>query len=402
VDLLVANATSFVRVPNPAASHRAVRCAVLVALAAVCGASWSWGRACAISPLVVVAWWRAQTRVEALLVGAAYQLGATLNLATAASLWFEVPFVVAAALIVGVAVVVGACWAVVVPARCSAMSAIGAVLLWATLTVAPIVAGACMVGHPLIAAGLWCPGAGWLGLAVLLGLIVLARTRVGACTMAAWCFVAIVVNARSHTAAGIGAINTASKPARDEFDFMTHYSVARAALDVAELERAKLVVFPESAGGTWTAPMRELWAPYSARLKHEGRAGLVGAVLQRTDGRLENVVVGLGELDGEVVSQRLPIPVAMWRPWADEGFVARPWDAGVVAVNDERLGVLVCWEGALVWPALRSMAAGATSLVLLANHGWTGPRAETRRALEAWGALFNVPVAMAENVWREQ
>jgi hypothetical protein len=388
------------RRPPPLVLERVVSVSVLVGLAALCGTSWSWGKAGAMAPLVLTAWWRAQTRLEALLVGAAYQLGATAGLTAAAAGWLEVSMMQAALWVLLVAVGVGGCWAMVVPARCSARFAPVAVLLWVMVTVSPLGAGAWMAGHPWIAAGLWFPGAGWLGLLAMLGVFVVARTPLGALAMVVWALGAVVLGGPARSASNLGVVDTASEPARGEYDFLQQYRVARDALARADLVPAPVVVFPEAAAGMWTTPMRELWAPYSARLEREGRSALVGAVLQRADGRFENVVVGLGRAEGAVVHQRLPVPVAMWRPWDDEGFVARPWASGVLEVDGAQTGLLVCWEGALVWPALRSMSAGATSLVLLANHGWTGPRVETRRGLEAWGALFEVPVGMAENVWR--
>jgi hypothetical protein len=398
VDVLAASVAP-VELPKASGTARALPYLLLMTLAAACGASWSWGAAGALSPLVMVAWWRSQNRFEALLVGAAYQLGTTAGLTVAAALWLDVSVLEAALLIVGVAVGVGACWALLIPSRCSARLAPLAVLLWLVVTVSPIGAGAWMPGHPLAAAGLWCPGAGWVGLVVMVGVFLAARTRMGAAVMVGWGLVAVARAAAPMPVPDVAAVTTESEPAAGTFDFIGQYAVAREAMAQAELEDAQVVLLPEGAAGTWTGPMRDLWAPCSARLARGGRSALVGAVLQGA-GQLENVVVGLGRADGQVMRQRLPIPVAMWRPWAEESFAAAPWDSGVLELGGVRAGVLVCWEGALVWPALRSMAGGADALVLLANHGWTGPRAETRRGLEAWGALFGVPVAMAENVWR--
>jgi hypothetical protein len=398
VDVLAASVA--VELPKASGMARALPCLLLMTLAAACGAS-SLGAAGALSPLVMVAWWRSRNRIEALLVGAAYQLGTTAGLTAAAALWLDVSLLEAALLVVGVAVGVGACWALLIPARCSARSAPMAVVLWVVVTVSPIGAGAWMPGHPLAAAGLWCPGAGWAGLVIMVGVFVAARTRMGAAAMVVWGLFAVARSADPTPVPGVAMVATESEPAAGTFDFVGQYIVAREAMAQAELEDAQVVLLPEGAAGTWTAPMRDLWAPYSARLALEGRSALVGAVVQGA-GRLENVVVGLGSAEGQVVRQRLPIPVAMWRPWADESFAAAPWDSGVLELGGVRMGVLVCWEGALVWPALRSMAGGADALVLLANHGWTGPRAETRRGLEAWGSLFGVPVAMSENVWRDR
>lgn len=401
MDVLAATVAPAAEAPKAFSTARVLRCLLLTTLAAALGASWSWGAAGALSPLVMVAWWRSQDRLEAVLVGAAYQLGATAGLSGAAALWFDVSVLEAALLIAAVAVCVGACWALLVPAGCDARVAPLAVLLWVAVTVSPLGAGAWMPGHPLAAAGLWFPGAGWAGLLLMIGVFVAARTRVGAVMMMGWGLFAMVRAEAPLPVPGVAAVTTESEPASGPFDFLGQYTVARAAMARAELEDAQVVLLPEGAAGTWTGPMRELWAPYSAQLAREGRSALVGAVLQGP-GRLESVVVGLGRAEGKIVRQRLPIPVAMWRPWAEESFAAAPWDSSVLELGGVRAGVLVCWEGGLVWPALRSMAGGADALVLLANHGWTGPRAETRRGLEAWGALFGVPVAMTENVWRKR
>lgn len=160
-----------------------------------------------------------------------------------------------------------------------------------------------------------------------------------------------------------------------------------------------VLVLPEGVAGVWQPVMEQRWAPLSSRLRDEQRALLVGATLERTDGKWHAAAVLLGAARG-VYRQRVPLPFAMWRPWGTDHFPANFAAPGTLDVGRRKIGVLVCWEIGSAWAALSSMAQGADVLVGLANTAWlrhTSAAQAQRQALASWGALFNVPTVFAVN-----
>jgi predicted amidohydrolase len=259
-----------------------------------------------------------------------------------------------------------------------------------------------MVAHPLMAAGWWFPGFGWVGLGLTALLLGVAFSRAAALLAGVLSVTSLLLGNSDPAHAGdleFAGLATRSEPALGELDFAGHYRVATEAIAAARVSRARVVVLPEGSGGAWTVPMARLWEAYAAELAREGRTLVVGASTRGSSGALDNSAVVLGADGNVVVPQRLPIPVAMWRPWAPQtGFRAHPWAAGTVTVGGRVAGVIVCWEGALVLPVLLSIGAGAEVLIHLANHAWVGAAGlPTVVATRAFGALFNVPVVIARN-----
>jgi predicted amidohydrolase len=377
-----------------------------VGAAAALGATW-WA-APVLSPfaaLLPALWFRARTRWESGLVTASYTLGAALPLAPGASAYLHTDRLAAVGLLAAVSAVIGAAWSV---AWCEGAAgrplraALGLVLscVW---TVAPTALGGCAIAHPLATAGWLVPGAGWFGLGLAVVLMALSARRFGAVALLGLAMVAVVTGAATRPASGsprIVGVDTASEPASDVHDYFGQWRVAQDAMAAVRRTDAEIVVLPESAAGVWSYVMAAAWRPLAREFAAEGRVLLVGAVEERAD-HLVNEVRVLGAVQDDVVEQRLPVPFAMWKPWSDAGdhYSAHVNSAGTVEVHGLRLGVLVCWEGALVWPVLRSMAEGVDALVLVANHAPVGDAGlPSLLGARAWGALFGVPVVVARNV----
>jgi predicted amidohydrolase len=279
-----------------------------------------------------------------------------------------------------------------------------AFLLWLGITTLPCALGSLMVAHPLLSAGFLMPGTGWLGLWALVVLMAAASQgwAMGGLVALALLACARGTSMESPLASGwLEAVETNLLPSDGSADVQGELRVALASQRAMRRTSAQVVVLPEGAAGVWTDEMRRLWAGTAARFRAQGRTFLVGASLERADGTYDNAVVALGAAGEQSEVQRLPIPGAMWRPWtggAPGSFRAHLWDDGVLELHGRRLGILVCWEGALVAPALLSMAAGAEALALVANHAWVDDGGlPTVVAARAWGALFGVPVVVARN-----
>jgi hypothetical protein len=409
VDTVMHSSVGASRGPSSMATLRAARrhlpAAARVLASLLVGATWTLAPACAVlAPLAVVSWWSARSRVEAGAIGAAYQLGATYGLSSGAAQYLSLSPAAGAGAIVALALVVGLPWAITWTdgAQASHAKRLAGFVLWLVLTLSPIGFGALMVAHPVMAAGWWFPGFGWVGLGLTALLLGFAFSRASSLLIGLLSVTSVLLgnsDPRQVVHHEFAGLDTRSEPALGELDFAGHYRVAAEAIAAARVSRARVVVLPEGSAGAWTLPMASLWEAYADELEREGRTLVVGASTRGSSGELDNSAVVLGADGNVVVPQRLPIPVAMWRPWsAKTGFQVHPWAAGTVTLGGRVAGVIVCWEGALVLPVLLSVGAGAEVLVHLANHAWVGDAGlPTVVATRAFGALFNVPVVIARN-----
>jgi apolipoprotein N-acyltransferase len=160
-----------------------------------------------------------------------------------------------------------------------------------------------------------------------------------------------------------------------------------------------VAVMPETVLGLYTEVTAAELADVDAELTARGSAVLVGAGRVHGTG-FENGLVVLGEAQRSWISQRIPVPVGMWRPWAPDSVAADPWGSGVVMVTGKRVAILICYEELLVWPALLSMVHEPELIIGAANDWWardTSIPAIQRQSAALWGRLFGIPVVRAVN-----
>jgi hypothetical protein len=98
--------------------------------------------------------------------------------------------------------------------------------------------------------------------------------------------------------------------------------------------------------------------------------------------------------------QRVPVPLGMWRPFNRISVPLRLNAPGVVAIDNQRVAVLICYEQILTFPILASMLQHPTVIVGISNTFWvdntTIPRYQAS-ALRGWAKLFRLPYFSAVN-----
>jgi len=260
--------------------------------------------------------------------------------------------------------------------------------------------------HPLTAAGVLCPGWGWLGLGAAATAMLVLTTRL-------WSAAALVV-------AGAwlwSATSWASPPAPDGWrgvDTTMGAMLGRAA-DLAQhrellahVQRAaesgaRVVVLPESALGVWTPTVSQVWMN---ALRETRVTVIAGAAVVDRQG-YDNVLIEIAAGQARVLyHERMPVPVSMWQPWlswigqgdsARAHFFANP----IVTSQGQRIAPLICYEQLLVWPVLQSMLHAPDMIVATGNGWWTAGTSVVgiqRASAEAWARLFGVPLVMAFNL----
>jgi predicted amidohydrolase len=290
---------------------------------------------------------------------------------------------------------------------------------------------------PITAAGLLFPGTAWWGLA--------------ACTLAPGLLAAWPRYAFPGLAASAALCNATCAPlplaptdwvaVNTHFGAIAHgrtsptaeYAAAQSIQRVALATDAKVIVFPETVVPTWTAATDTFWRPTLARLQASGKTVIVGALLPRSRGTAQpissgdlaaaiavlrggpslvvplrdpesafaydNAVVIRGA-ENAVLRQRIPVPIAMWKPFQQDGAHLHLFASGVVAIRDQRAAVLICYEQLLAWPVIVSLWKRPSVVVAVANDHWvagTVVPAYQRLATGAWSRLFGLPFVSATN-----
>ena len=247
---------------------------------------------------------------------------------------------------------------------------------------------------PITAAGVMFPGWGWVGLAATAtGLLVMTTRAWPLAALALGCAWAWSVTTWTPptTPQGWIGINTGfdySDKAKAN-DYEQHLSTI-AMVQKAAGEGHSVIVLPESAFGTWTPTTERLW---TQSLNGSDVTVLGGAVVLNARG-YDNVIVKLTATGSDILyRQRMPVPVAMWRPWTAGGAEAEFFRNPVAEVRGLRLAPVICAEHLLVWPVLQSMAGQPDALVAIGNGWWAeGSRVVASQVaqVEAWAALFGV------------
>jgi apolipoprotein N-acyltransferase len=266
---------------------------------------------------------------------------------------------------------------------------------------------------PLTSAGLLFPGTGWLGLiiaAALPGLFII-RPRM---TSAGAAILVLVTNLLIGNAPPSPidwrAVDTDfGGVAHDSSSLVAQFTAAERIQEVAKESRARVVVFPETVVPVWTEAARLFWQQTLDELRASGKTILVGVGMPVVElgrgaplaavGRYRNVVLIAGAESG-VFSQRIPVPLGMWRPLSNTGVPLNLLGKGTDQIAGMRVAVLICYEQLLSWPVLQSILERPSVVVAIANDYWakSTPIPQCQAAsVKSWARLFHLPALFATN-----
>ena len=263
---------------------------------------------------------------------------------------------------------------------------------------------------PLIVAGAILPGAGFVGLALILVLFQLLYSlsvpkQVGAGLMLA------LVGISSY--GGIGGAVSQPAPRFVGIDMRLNHSLSADPDYIADyhsqgripaiLKDTKastaIPLFPEAMAGRLTDTAQARLRSFAAAANREFIAG--GE--EFTDsGQYNNVLahVSAGNID-ILYRQRMPAPWFMWRGGMDGFFKADLTRPGTFVFDEINVGALICYEIAL--PLLIFQTHwNEPDMVLVASNLWWGRETNlpdvVRLHIAAWSRLFDVPYVSAMNV----
>jgi hypothetical protein len=258
---------------------------------------------------------------------------------------------------------------------------------------------------PLTSAGILFPGTGWLGISAVLCLpaAIVYRPRVGlplTGTLVALAN-AIYPGDRMPPLAWEAINTTLGRSELERPDPIREFQHAEWIQQRALCSTAKVIIFPETAVPRWSEATEAFWEPTLSTLAASGKTIVFGTTVPAAASvcRL-NAVVVRGASEPAFFCQRIPVPIAMWKPFSEEGFPLHAMGQGSLGVAGERVAVLICYELLLTWPLLTVSLERPTILIGLANDYWASQTcipAVQRAALTAWARLFHLPNLMAVN-----
>jgi hypothetical protein len=313
------------------------------------------------------------------------------------------------------------------------------------------------LASPVMGAGFLFPGADWVGLALiglLPGVILSSQALKTRHRWSVLCFTiasctAVGVAARmlytqdADRPAGWAAVDThfgdVSQPFRD-------FAAAQFIQKEAAVSRSRVVIFPESLVPRWSEATKAFWEQSLDQCRRRGQMLAIGAGLPANSGSRSDKLRSLNELkaydfdaaigalrnlnlqpgghgwsqsgqttpviapvdntmlvvgaESAVFYQRVPVPLAMWRPFGGDSVPLRLDGPGVLSIDHQRAAVLICYEQMLTYPILASMLQHPTVIVGISNTFWiahtTIPRYQAN-ALRSWAKLFGLPHLSAVN-----
>jgi apolipoprotein N-acyltransferase len=193
-----------------------------------------------------------------------------------------------------------------------------------------------------------------------------------------------------------GIIRASDDPA---IEFSTAEKIQSMALDV----HGRVIVFPELVVRRWGESTDLFWEPTLDQLRARGNTVLVGAGLASSvsPDQYRNTVIIRGADDSSRFEQRIPVPLAMWKPWGGKDRVPlNLFGSPTVDLAGDRAVILICYEQLLPWSYVSALWHRPTVIVGLSNATWTKatviPRNQSAM-LQAWGRLFGLPIISAIN-----
>jgi hypothetical protein len=269
--------------------------------------------------------------------------------------------------------------------------------------------------NPITVAGVLYPMSGWVGIGLTLGVFVvlaMGRRKAGLALTAATMALVSVVNSDPPAAAPPGWQGFDTQFAGLSSARADDAGQVLAAMDrirwleraIADMPRDATLVLPETVLGRFDGAGQALLDQSEQELRHKGSRVLVGAELPiEGSSRYLNAVVVLGaqQADSRAALQGIPVPISMWKPWADDGaqgdLLGR---SSVIQVGAQRVAAAVCYEQLLTYSMLKLMSERPSVLVAVSNVWWARATSIPEiqdQSVRAYARLFDVPAVFARN-----
>lgn len=256
------------------------------------------------------------------------------------------------------------------------------------------------IGHPLAVAGFLFPGIKWFGLLLTLILTsgLLLRPKVAVALAASLlAFLHVRFDDPVPPPSNWAGVSTKSCPGQPvECEFKRFLTIQKRSSESHE----SVLIFPEAAVENWNDATELFWQDTNQTLRRRGATVLIGATVrqQRTT---RNVVLIRGVETG-AFEQRIPVPIAMWRPFDVGAVPLNLTGPATVVIDGQRAAVLICYEQLIPWTWISALIEVPDAIVAVSNDAWSDgtplPRYRSSTA-QSWSRLFRLPVISATNYY---
>jgi len=264
---------------------------------------------------------------------------------------------------------------------------------------------------PLLSAGVLFPASNWFGLALIIVFLSAFRFK-PAQSLVGLTFCVLVFHfqfTEPRLPAGWEAVNTNyGGVGQGDPDFTTEYNTAQTMQATIAESRATVLLFPEHLVAHWNESTEAFWGDTLTSIAAQHRTVLIGAGINRPatlknpfgQNRYLNVLLARGEENAAVYEERIPIPIAMWKPLSDDGVPLKLFGRGTIGIRSQKAAVLICYEQVLVWPFVSSAVERPTILLTISNDYWAKDTlipAIQHASAASWARLFDLPILSATN-----
>ena len=264
---------------------------------------------------------------------------------------------------------------------------------------------------PLLSAGVLFPGSRWFGVALIIVFLSIFGCK-PALSLVCLTLCALVFHfqyTQPQLPPGWEAVNTNYGGAgQGEPDFATEYNTQQSIQTIILESHAVVLLFPEHLVALWNEAADAFWENTLTAAAAQHRTVLIGAGINlpatsRNHFEQEsylNVLLARGEENGALYQERIPIPIAMWKPFDDDGVPLKLFAHGTIRIHNQNAAVLICYEQVLVWPFLSCALQHPTILLTTSNDYWakdTRIPAIQQSSAASWARLFRLPVLSATN-----
>ena len=257
-------------------------------------------------------------------------------------------------------------------------------------------------GSPMTAAGIIFPSFGFSGLAltiIAIGALIHKKTRLITMPVMVICStLGIVFGLPAGPPKDWTGAETSISYQAGIADFDKSFKMLQAARKIISESEAKVIVFPEGAAGWRTVTVEREWVKLAKRYD---KIIIVGYEQNQEYGFDNAAAIITADGFQSAYRQRMPVPISMWRPWAEKGTRAFWFEQPTVQIDGKSAAILICYEQLLIWPTLQSVANRPELIIGIANDWWaaeTSIPAIQRTTMRAWARLFNLDLVESFNL----
>ena len=114
----------------------------------------------------------------------------------------------------------------------------------------------------------------------------------------------------------------------------------------------KVIIFPENIALDWLPGTQFQWQGLNQEATQKGATIILGAQQDLKDGSSNNVLIVLGQSNGQIYPARQPMPIGLWQPWKSKTD-NRYWNLpGKFVLQGQETGYLICYEQIVPWSIL--------------------------------------------------